>query len=314
MAVRGKKSAKRDPSYRDLKAEYYPVQRQIQLSNTAQTTNSLVDVGRCLSTVNHRLYRQGKTYQVKIDMDNRADGAVGPAQYEIYALMDTWYIQKAWQLARATYLTATAGERGTMSASKVARWEDFRVNGGVTSANEMVPHQYNAALTGSNRTAGEFVTSQIIMTDGTTAKSFTWSLSPSAAEFSILGEYNKSGDTFKSPQDDANTGAGDQAYAGTEDGVNESQMDKLVNDGNHPPYDRANFTSSVWVKIATLDNSVQGNPAGSAGHARMSTGFFNAPCGLIAIKSSLSHNVTGELSLTVKSGDYKGVAAMNMGA
>ena len=140
MAVRGKKGAREDPSYRDLKAEYYPVQRQIQLANGASTTNSLIDVGKNLSVVNHRLYRQGKTYQVKIDIDNRGDAAVGPAQYEVYALADTWYVQKAWQLARATYLQATAGERAVMSPSKIARWEDFRVSAGVSSTNDMLPY------------------------------------------------------------------------------------------------------------------------------------------------------------------------------
>ena len=313
MAVRAKKGAGRDPTYRSLKADYYPVQRQIQLSNTASTTNSVCDVGKMLSVINHRLYRQGKTYQVKVDLDNRADAAVGPAQYEIYVLADTWFHQKAWQLARATYLTATAGERASMSASKIARWEDFRVSAGVSSANDMVPATYSTALTLGNNTSGEFVTSQIVLADGSTTKTFTWG-TPGASQFGIIGEYNKSGDSAKTPTDDANTGAGDQAYAGAEDGISETQMDNLQNAGNEPPYNRTDFSSNVWVKVATLDNSAGVNPGASAGHSRMSTGFFNAPCGLVVIKSSIAHNIAGELSLTVKAGDYKGVAAMNMGA
>lgn len=309
--ARGKKAPARDSSYRKLQADYYPVQRQIQLSNTAQTINSVCDVGKMLSVVNHRLYRQGKTYQCKIDLDNRTDVAVGPAQYEIYALADTWFHQKAWQLARATYMTATAGERASMSASKIARWEDFRVSAGVSGANEMVPATYSTALTLGNNTSGEFVASQIVLQDGTSTRTFTWG-SPGASQFGILREYSKSGDTDKTPTDDANTGAGDQAYAGAEDGVSETQMDNLQNAGNEPPYNRTDFSNNVWVKIATLDNSGTGNP-GDSGQSRMSTGFFNAPCGLIAIKASISHNIAGELSLTVKSGDYKGTSAMNMG-
>ena len=199
MAVRGKKGAREDPSFRDLKAEYYPVQRQIQLANGASTTNSLIDVGKNLSVVNHRLYRQGKTYQVKIDIDNRGDAAVGPAQYEVYALADTWYVQKAWQLARATYLQATAGERAVMSSSKIARWEDFRVSAGVSSTNDMLPYQYSPALAGARNTDGEFLVSEIVLEDGATERSFTWSNSPAASEFGILKEYDKSGNTNKHP-------------------------------------------------------------------------------------------------------------------
>lgn len=313
--ARGKKSAKTDPSYRKLKADYYPVQRQIQLATSSGGTTHVADVGRLLSMVNHRLYRQGKTYQVKIDLDNRSDVAIGPAQVEVYALVDTWYIQKAWQMARATYLTATAAERANMSTSALARWEDFRVTAGLSGGITVQPYRFaNTNLAGAAATTGEFSTSQITLADGTTERTFTWSGSPSASEFGILTEYDKSGNTNQHAQDAANTGVGDQAYAGAEDGVFEKQMDDLQNNGNYPPYNRETFTNYVWVKIATLDNSGTGNPAGGTGQSRMSTGFFNAPCGLIAIKPSISHQLAGEVSLTVKAGNYKGVAAMNMGA
>jgi len=310
MAVRTKKKTSKDPSYRSMKADYYPVQRQIQLSTTASASRYNLDVARQLSVVNHRLMRQGKTYQLKIDMDNRANAAVGPAQYDVYALADTWFVQKAWQLARAQYLRSTATERANMSQNLIARWEDFRVTSGVGSAASIVPLQYSEALAGASNAAGEFVNTTIVLEDGTTQRTFTWGSTPSASEYSILQEYSKSGDTDAAPS----TIPGAKAYSGTED-LNETQMDELADAGNLPPYHATTFTDNVWVKVATLDNSETGvSPGASGGHSRMSTGFFNAPCGLVVVVPSIAHQLAGELSMTVKAGDYKGTAAMNMGA
>ena len=85
-------------------------------------------------------------------------------------------------------------------------------------------------------------------------------------------------------------------------------MTDLANRGNLPPYNHTSFTDNVWVKICTLDNSGDSNPAGST-TSRMSTGFFNAPCGLVVIKPSISHQLAGDVRMTVKSGDYLGEIA-----
>jgi hypothetical protein len=309
--VRAKRSKNDDPSYRTLKADYYPVQRVVNLGTASAGTKFVLDVARQLSVVNHRLYRQGKTYQVKIDIENRPDTTAGPAQYEVWALTDTWYVQKAWQLARAQYLKATADEREMMNDNHIARWEDFRVTAGIGGSVTMVPYQYSESLAGAVNSDGEFTTSQITLADGSTVRTFTWGSTPSASEFALLQEYDKSGDTDAAPESPA--GTGDTPYAGTDSGVHNEQMVDLAGNGNLPPYNRTAFTDNVWVKICTLDNSGVGNPAGSS-TARMSTGFFNAPCGLVVIKPSISHQVAGDLRMTVKSGDYKGCAAMNMGA
>jgi hypothetical protein len=84
-------------------------------------------------------------------------------------------------------------------------------------------------------------------------------------------------------------------------------MTDLANRGNSPPYDGNNFNARVWVKIATLD--------AATAHGKLSTGYFNAPCGLVAVQPSApSTAITAQLSMTVQSGDYKGVKAHNMGA
>lgn len=312
--VRAKKNAKEDPSFRTLKADYYPVQRTINLGSapSGTTTNQILDVARCLSVVNHRLYRQGKTYQVKIDLDNRPDETnPGMSSVDVYALVDTWYIQKAWQLARATYLRSTADERQSMSSQKIARWEDFRVSPGVTSpSTNVLPYRFSNGLAGANDSDGEFELSEITLADGSTQRIFSWGPTGGSV-LGMLEEYDKTGDTDLAPS----TVAAGNAYAGTDPGVHESQMDDLAGKGNAPPYNATDFNARIWVKVATLDNSAAASPSVQGGHSRMTTGYFNAPCGLVILRPSVPDtSLDGLISMTVKAGDYKGVAAMNMGA
>lgn len=298
--VRAKKSKKEDPSFRTMKADYYPVQRTMALrSSVTEVDYYVLDVARNLSVSNHRLYRQGKTYSCKIDLD--PGGAVS---YAIFALRDTWMVQKAWQLGRSVYLRATADERAVMSEQKIARWEDFRVTAGLSghTGGLLLPAQFSNGLASAADTAGEFADSEITLADGATQRAFTWGAT-GGTFLGLLEEYDKSGDTNSSPS----TFDVDNPYAGTDVGVHELQMDDLAGRGNFPPYDRQNLNARVWVKIGVLN--------AAAAHGKLSTGFFNAPCGLIAVQPSVeSTAVTGELSLTVQSGDYKGVKAHNMGA
>lgn len=298
--VRVKKGAKTDPSYRTMKADYYPVQRQMDLRSTATEVDYYVlDVGRCLSTLNHRLYRQGKTYVAKVDLE------VGnqTTHYDVYALMDTWYIQKAWQLARKVYLDNVAHERSVMSKQQIARWEDFRVSAGLSghAGGELVPANYSNGLASAARTDGEFELSEITLADGTSTRTFRWA-STSGSLLGILAEYDKSGGTDPSPS----TSSGAKAYAGVEGDVQESTMDHLQEKGDLPPYNNTNFDTRVWVRIARLD--------AQAAHGKLSTGYFNAPCGLIAIQPGVPNTaIANQLSLTVQAGGYKGVKAHNMG-
>jgi len=295
-----KKKPSRDPSFKKLKADYYPVQRSMDLRSTSTEVDYyILDVGRNLSVQNKRLYRQGKTYVCKVDLQ----AGHQTAQYDIYALVDTWYVQKAWQLAKATYDKATADERAVMTGQQISRWEDFRIQHGLSghAGGELVPAPYSNGLASAADTAGEFADSRITLADGTTTRFFSWGAT-AGSQLGVLEEYDKSGDTDASPS----TTSSNKAYAGTEDGVFESQMDFMSADGNLPPYDATSMNPRVWVRIARLD--------AAAAHGKLSTGYFNAPCGLIAVQPTVTSTEIGnQLSLTVQAGNYKGVKAMNMG-
>lgn len=299
--VRTKKGANNDPSYRVLKADYYPVQRSMDLrSNATEVDYYVLDVARNLSVANHRLYRQGKTYQVKVDLE----AGHQTTQYNVFALADTWYVQKAWQLARSRYLENVAAERAVMSQQQIARWEDFRVEAGLSghTGGLLLPAPYSNGMASSADTDGEFDVTEVTLADGTTKKGFHWAPS-TLSKFGLLDEYDKSGDTDLAPS----TVSANKPYAGTEGDVQESSMDDLAARGNQPPYNAANFNSRIWVRVGRLD--------AAAAHGKLSTGYFNAPCGLVVVQPVAPNTaVTAQLSMTVKPGTYKGVAAMNMGA
>lgn len=302
--TRQKHPKRKDPSYKSLKADYYPVQRTVQPASTGDAAPIKVcDIGKLLSQVNHRLYRQGKTYQVKVDLST---SEIDTGEYEVYALVDTWYIQKAWQLARATYEEAMADERAQMGADMAARWEDFRVSAGVSGGYNTHAWRWDSDGTGALDSAGEFLQSRVTLPDGSTQRTFTWGTT-GGSDLGMLTEYDKVNNT------QANQVTTDLAYSQIGADVQELAADDLKDRGRDPPYSALTFNSRVWVRVAVLNNSL--NTAGQSNQTnKLSTGFFNAPCGLVLVKTPTPNTaLTGQLSITAKAGKYKGVAAMNMG-
>lgn len=295
-----KKNVANDPSYRKLKGDYYPVVRSFEIGTQGNCDHMIGDVGQCLSKVNHRLYRQGKTYSIKLDLSANASAGV----YEVYALMDSWFIMKAWQMARATYLKATADERKQMGTS-TARWEDFRVATGLTLANQVVaePLLYSDTGAGVRFTIGEFVNSEVFLESDGTSRVFSFGQGD-AFTFGMLEEYDRTNDVDDDPQ---GTTSSTEAYAGVDSDVDGSQRAALGNSGNDAPYNSTAMPGAVWVKVAELRND-------SPNVAKLSTGFFNAPCGLFYVKPPTpTFTFDNEISLTVQAGDYKGVKAHNLG-
>jgi hypothetical protein len=112
---------------KDMK--HYPVVRKMQVGQPAPAAaNAVADVGNLLSKVNHRLYRQSRYYECSVTID--ADSAEGTS-IDIYALADTWYTQKGLMLAKAAWDASNAEEKAMLNG-KVARWNDFRVEHGLS--------------------------------------------------------------------------------------------------------------------------------------------------------------------------------------
>jgi len=300
-----KKKMANDPSFRKNKAlEYLPVQRKIPLGNNVGPASQvgLLDAGRILSSSNHRLYRYGKRYEMKIDAD--VSVLEGGNTVTVWALADTWAIQKSFEEAKLVFDKAYQNERENLSREARARWFDFRANVGVTG-DAMVPVLSTDPITGglTYMTGGEFAASIVEDQAGTT-RAFSWSPVTSASTYSMPAEYNLAGNTSTSPTTPTGAGPYDDLQADS----SAVEMQALQDRGNLPPYD-ANALPPVWVKIGTLQLS------GTDAAQRLSTGYFPAPCGQVVLQLSgalNTSNVSNLVSVEFKAGDYKGVKAHNM--
>jgi len=275
----------------------YPVQRMFQVNQASPAGNrGLIDIGEHLSKVNHRLYRQSRFYEAQIHID--ADVQEGTT-VDIYALADSWMVQKSLMLAKSAWDESNAEEK-EMLHGKIARWNDFRVSAGVAGTSTYRPVLYTGdTITALAYTAGEFDLAKVVDQSGGT-RTFTWdNQSPGATEYSIIGEYDKSGNTSADPETPA-TGP----YSGLLPNLEPGAAAALQDDGNQPPYNATSFGSAHWVKVATLHLG--------AGRQRLSSGYFTAPSGLILVDGVGIAEYNGQISLEVKRGDYKGVHAPSM--
>jgi len=285
--------------------EYFPVQRKIPLGSTVGPASQvgLLDAGRILSTSNHRLYRYGKRYEMKIDADISV--LEGGNTITVWALADTWAVQKAFEEAKRVFDDAYTIERENLSKESIARWFDFRAVLGVTGE-LMVPVVSTDPITGAldYLTAGEFATSVVEDQAGVT-RTFSWNPTTTASSYSIPSEYDLAGNANASPT--TPTGAG--PYDTLRADASALEMQALQAAGNLPPYD-ANALPSVWVKIGTLQLSTTADAA-----QRLSTGYFPAPCGQVVLQLSgglNTSNISNLVSVEFRAGDYKGVKAHNM--
>lgn len=301
-----KKAKKTDPSYKKLNPlSYYPVQRRtsLALASGAPFQAAQFDAGRILSATNHRLYRYGKRYTMKLDLDPSA--ATPGAAFTVWKLSDTWMNQKAFEEAAIVFHRAYTDERENLSKEARARWFDFRINSGI----DVITAPLTLPVVDSNPTtapyarltAGEFVDSIVEDAAGST-KTFSWAAASTGSSYSVIAEYDLAGNTNVSPT--TPTGAG--PYDDLEADASQVEMQALQNRGNDPPYD-ANGLPSVWTKVCSLEQ-------GSAGAQKLSTGFFDAPCGVVLIVATgaTMNDADNLLSVEFASGDYKGVKAHDM--
>ena len=299
-----KKVKKNDPSFSRKKGlDFLPVQRKINFSAEGAVGGGigLIDVARCGSMINRRLMRQGKLYTQKLEVDPTT---LDPGQkIEVWVLKSTWPTIRAWELAKENFDQSYADERENISKSNVARYFDFRVDHGLGAVEELVPRADNNvnASGGVKFDQGEFILSSVEDQNGV-IRTFTWANVPVGNQYSIFTEY---AETSRAPKSPAFT-TGDGPYDNLHADSSAAESESLQADGNSAPYASTMINNGNWVKIATL--------AMGAAAGRFSTQYFDAPCGLIALRVTGldASQIAPGLSMELKSGDYKGVRAHNM--
>jgi len=277
----------------------YAVQRHIEFGGLSNDTN-VIDVPKFLSEVNHRLYRQSRVYKVKV---NQVDPALESRQAQVYVLRDTWFLQKAYQMAKKTFDENTKQERASMSKGNMARWNDFRINltpAAGTSYNFLSPIvRNNGTLSLQTLAQGEFVDSLVTREDSTDMSFGLFGLANS--RWGILDEYDRTSDVDGSPANLV-SGSNISAYSGLDDDNDDSSRAHLQDAGNNPPYDKEN------LGVATMFRHVGTLGGGGSGSVKMSTGFFDAPLGCVLV---VSDGASGKYEIEIASGDYKGIHADN---
>lgn len=276
-------------------AKQYPVLRTVELETQSASAQGQIRIDRVLSRANRRLYREGRNYTVKLELD---PSSVVPGNYvNVFVLKDTWFVHKAWQMAFQEYLNATAKERERAGQTRLARWNDFRVKTGVTAVG-LVGKQVTSAIASLDQVGGEYELSTLTDSSGVD-REFTWSGSPTVSEFGILVEYGKQG----GPNTHPTSPGTDQPYSEMDGESSNTEYDDVTDHGNLPPYETNVESGSPFTQVATL--SVD------PGAQKMSTGFFNAPCGIVIV-TGLNASAVQRLFMTCKPGDYKGVHAPRM--
>ncbi len=286
---------------RKTSKKHYPVQRMTGLSWSGGPlpANFMIDGPKVLSQTNHRLYRQSRYYEMSVTLDtDLPDGST----VDVYAIADTWMVQKAYQMAKAAFDESNSEEKEMLNG-RIARWNDFRVTHGLVLAGGIqdvfATNFLKGDLTATRFTDGEFENSNVVDQAGTIRR-FTWG-APGGVEYSIIEEYDASGNTSWDPTYPA-TGP----YNGLLPNLEAGAADALQQDGNKPPYSAQDIGQAIWVKVGTLHLG--------SGRQRTSTGFFTAPCGFVALvgAGSIIGDNQVEISCEFKRGDYKGVHAPTM--
>jgi hypothetical protein len=276
----------------------YPVQRHIEITGLG-ANKAILDGARFLSESNHRLYRQSRVYRCKI---NQIDPAQDGRQLEVYVLRDTWWLQKAYQMAKAKFDENTKEERSGMSPVNMARWQDFRINltpaAGVTYDTLLPTVRNNGTTNSSTLSNGEFVDS-LVTKENSTDMSFGL-FEITNARWSIIGEYDKTADVDDDPANLV-SGSNISAYDGLDDDNDSGLRNHLQTAGNSPPYDPDSLGADTMLRrVAIL--------GGNGANQKLSTGFFDAPLGFVLL---VSQGANGSYEIEFASGDYKGVHAVN---
>ena len=152
---------------------------------------------------------------------------------------------------------------------------------------------------------GEILPSIVEDAAGVT-RTFSWDPTSTAGNYSVIAEYSLSGNTTVSPS--STTGSG--PYADLEADSSAIEMEALQARGNTPPYDPTTLPS-VWKRVATIGMTQDA----AQGTAQLTTGFFDAPCGVVVIvcgPGTSTLDLVDHVRVEYRAGDYKGVRAHNM--
>ncbi len=269
-----------------------------------------VDVARLLSQANHRLYRQGRMYMIRVGFHQPGHN-VGAT---VSALPNTWMTRKAWKSGRDAYLKAMRDSGVKLRG----RWNDFRVNFDQAQYNGAgtVPYTF-VTLGGASITGIDTRLTQIAgdsgSSEGSSAGVYQFHFNGdttfndrdgATGSFGLINEYDKEQDTEEDqPQHSGLQGSFDELNLDSQ--MAQANRELSVETGDNPPYDPDTLENARTVDYAMIQQAED-----SVGPV---TPWIAAPAGLLKI-TSLGSDALGsnDMYVEVMSGTYKGVMSEPM--
>lgn len=201
----------------------------------------------CLSATNHRLYRQFRSYNMKVKLT-----APYHAGIEVYVLKDTWMVRNAIKKACKVYMNTQAISPG--QENKVARWHDFRIKPTFNNGTEFHQLLPSGFVTDSNQggmifnttSTGQYDYSSIRLQTGQQAGLVNQGFvigGTTTNQFDILQAYMDSDDTSS---DEANASDAYQDFFTIRD-----PQPNIDDEGDLAPYNMTDLDNYL-VKIDTI--------------------------------------------------------------
>lgn len=271
----------------------------------------VVRVDRELSGQNRRLYRQSRTYRVKVDLASEREQRI-----DVYVLRDSFMLHKSYARAMMEWNKSYEDATDVVKDTARARWRDFRIDTRLNTADNTLN---SVTLSGNINNSTPVTATDVVIDEYAVSNAYTgnagaardFGLYSDANTFDILEEYNKEGKV----QDQPTAVTVEAAYSELQTDLHDSEVFNLQAAGSSPPYAAGN------VGIGQLLQYVATIYVDPSGAMKTSTGYFDAPLGAIyltgnfAAPTSVSEEFgttlsNGAVSVEVQSGDYKGVKAI----
>lgn len=287
-------------------------------------TELMIDVPRILSMANHRFYRQGHDYRVRITMQPQADH---PEPYIVSCIAPTWWNRSAYNMGKKMWIRQVRAACRLQPKQPLPKWLDFRVymyygQPSVSYPSVMtflegdsLPTLRSLALAGMSGTinddaapsaSAEFPASVLVDQSSNTYELYMFGDSDTSTNYyySLQYEHDRS-HQIKSDDTILDADSDDVPYRELYDD-NLAHLEFIKNlletHGDEPPYDKERL-EPIMRYVKTLHTTAE------YGVFEHTTGWFDAPLGLVHI--SMANSIDGHnLRVEVARGKHKGVKAL----
>lgn len=280
----------------------YPVVRKFTIDSDG-TSDIYVDIGECLSLMNHRLYRQGKLYRCRVSITS----PVSSQGVAVTTLPDTWWARTAYNKVRDLWMRRIGQIKSVQGDNSVGRWNDFKVGYDGTHRSAFTSTKKPELVTDATGTQAamtlgnaEWALSVLGDNDGNDTTFRMLSTSTTSNVFNVIQAYGNITNVFSPDPEDTGTGAGAYGDYDPAAGEGDTAMDDF---GDYPPYHETDFPQMEVLQAQLVSIYGLGAAETAAGISRLSSGYFDAPLGLLRITPAAS----AEITIEVQAGDYKGV-------